>query len=419
MPIALACLPQVGPRYGHAFLMLGTAPVVFSIATINDAAGFILCRFFIGLSLATFVANQFWTSVMFTGKIVGLANATSGGWGNLGGGVTQILMPLIFLFITDVIDASDFAAWRWCFFVPGVLHVLVGVGVLFFAQDLPDGTYLKLVRKGERVTDNATTVFITGIKNYRMWILTLTYGYCFGVELTINNIAAPYMNDQFDLDLTTAGLVASCFGLMNIFARSVGGLVSDRLAVRFGMRGRLWSLWILQTLEGVCCIWLGFSQDSLAMTVVVLIIFSLFVQSAEGATYGVVPFVSRRALGVVSGFIGAGGNAGSAITQAIFFRDSSLETYEGLRWMGVMVIGITLTVFLIHFPMWGGMLFPGNPDVSEKDYYLGDFNEEDSVKYSKSVEAITKFAENSQMERGSKRVSEGTPTESEDATEKL
>jgi len=400
--------------------MLGIAPVVFSISTISDATGFILCRFFIGLSLATFVANQFWTSVMFTGKIVGLANATSGGWGNLGGGITQILMPLFFLFFTDVANASDFAAWRWCFFIPGTAHILVGVGVLFFAQDLPDGTYLKLVRKGERVTDNATTVFVNGVKNYRMWILTLTYGYCFGVELTINNIAAPYMNDQFGLDLTTAGLVASCFGLMNIFARSLGGLVSDRLANRFGMRGRLWSLWILQTVEGVCCIWLGLSQDSLAMTVVVLIIFSLFVQSAEGATYGVVPFVSRRSLGVVSGFIGAGGNAGSAVTQAIFFRDSSLETYEGLRYMGLMVIGITLTVMLVHFPMWGGMFFPGNPDISEKDYYLGEFNEEDSVKYSKSVEQISKFAENAKAERGLNNQPEPEPEPADtEAAEKL
>ena len=29
-----------------------------------------------------------------------------------------------------------------------------------------------------------------GIRNYRMWCMVATYGFCFGVELTMNNIVA-------------------------------------------------------------------------------------------------------------------------------------------------------------------------------------------------------------------------------------
>ena len=61
----------------------------------------------------------------------------------------------------------------------------------------------------------------------------MIYGACFGIELTINNIAALYFMDYFDLGLKTAGLVAGLFGLMNIFARTLGGIIGDR----FGRTG--------------------------------------------------------------------------------------------------------------------------------------------------------------------------------------
>lgn len=67
--------------------------------------------------------------------------------------------------------------------------------------------------------------------NVNSWLMFLQYAACFGVELTVNNVAASYFSDEFDLSTSKAGLVASLFGLMNLFARSMGGIWSGESAV--------------------------------------------------------------------------------------------------------------------------------------------------------------------------------------------
>ena len=58
--------------------------------------------------------------------------------------------------------------------------------------------------------------------NYRTLILGLTYGYCFGVELTIDNNIASYFSDQFGKGIKAAGNFGAIFGLFNILSRPVG-----------------------------------------------------------------------------------------------------------------------------------------------------------------------------------------------------
>ncbi|KAJ8569768.1 hypothetical protein K7X08_006345 [Anisodus acutangulus] len=70
-----------GPRLASSALILLTAPAVFLTAIANSAISFLLVRFFMGFSLATFVSTQFWTSSMFSAKVIGTANGVAGGWG--------------------------------------------------------------------------------------------------------------------------------------------------------------------------------------------------------------------------------------------------------------------------------------------------------------------------------------------------
>ncbi|KAK4791434.1 hypothetical protein SAY86_031847 [Trapa natans] len=388
-----------GPRLASACLTLLTAPAVYSFAMAHDAISFLLVRFFTGFSLATFVSTQYWMSSMFSPSVVGTANGVAAGWGNLGGGATQLIMPLVFALIRDI-GAVRFTAWRIAFFIPALFQTLSACTIMLFGQDLPDGDFHKLEKAGDKKKDKFSKVFYHGVTNYRAWILALTYGYCFGVELTVDNIIAEYFYDRFDLKLHTAGLIAASFGLANLFSRPAGGIVSDMVAKRYGMRGRIWALWIGQTLGGILCIVLG-AVNTLWGSIFVMILFSIFVQAACGLTFGVVPFVSRRSLGVISGMTGGGGNVGAVLTQLIFFKGSRYSKETGIKLMGVMIVACTIPHMFIYFPQWGGMFCgpsSGKNYTTEHDYYRSEWSEEEQSRSHHL--ASMKFADNSRSERG-------------------
>ena len=183
--------------------------------------------------------------------------------------------------------------------VPGIALLIMGFIYYKFTTDTPEGNLVDLKKNNPEYQIKAKSAkgsFAAALKDYRVWGLFLIYGACFGIELTINNIAAIYYTDNFSLDIKTAGLIAGLFGLMNLFARSLGGYFGDKFGIKFGLRGRVLFLFTVLFIEGLALI--VFSQmTSLVLAISSMIVFSLFVQMSEGATFSVVPFVNKKAVG--------------------------------------------------------------------------------------------------------------------------
>jgi len=254
-------------------------------------------------------------------------------------------MPQIFsMWLAFGMDES--MAWRLSFIIPGMICLTVAAIIYFKSDDNPASHGLgSSVQDGSRLSKEevqqaqaaagkpgAGEAFKKVLMMPTVWMLIYIYGMCFGVELSVNNQIGLYFYDQFRkencdplvdenecrvLTQSTAGLIASLFGLMNLFARGIGGFASDGANAKYGIPGRLFILFL--TMIGETIFLMAFqSQYVLGTAMVFLVCFSSCVQMSEGATYGVVPYVNKRYTGTIAGLVGAGGNAGGVACGFIF-----------------------------------------------------------------------------------------------------
>ena len=335
---------KYGPRKAYAtLLVIGSLPIM-GIGLANDFASFLFFRTLIGFIGASFVITQYHTSVMFSPKCVGTANATTAGWGNFGGGAVQLSMPLLLAGLMSL-GFSQAVGWRLCMVIVGVLCWVMAFAYYKLTQDRPHG--FVPVAKGPRVS------LATVCRDRRVWGLFLAYAACFGTELTMQNIAALYYVDHFAelqaVDMLTAakyaGMLAALFGATNIFARTLGGLFSDRWGAEGNLSGRV--RWLFATLLGCGLALMLFSQmRSLYAAVPAMLLMSTMTQMSCGATFGVVPFINRKGLGAVAGIVGAGGNLG-AVAAGFLFKAEAIAWPMAFLILGSIVTGSAFVCFAL------------------------------------------------------------------------
>ncbi|CAE7247528.1 NRT2.5 [Symbiodinium sp. CCMP2592] len=314
-------LERFGPVNVQCGLMSFGAFWVAMAAAITAPWNYTLIRFFIGCAGATFVTNQFWCSLMFAPNVVGTANATAAGWGNLGGGVTQIFMMSVLFNPMVASGLEPNVAWRVSMVVPAVMFVVCAVCMKLMCWDMPTARNYDPAVTGKTQKPSMWD-YVEVLRDVRVVVMIFQYSACFGTELAMNNQLATHFRTYFQMDAGDASALAGAFGLMNLFARSLGGISSDVCFKYFGFRGRIWAQFLALFFEAIFLFSFGNVDNSQPwyVALAVLVCFSLFVQMAEGTSYGIVPFMNRKQLAVVSALVGAGGNLGAVIAGFCFYK---------------------------------------------------------------------------------------------------
>jgi MFS transporter, NNP family, nitrate/nitrite transporter len=358
--------------------LLGFGALFVALSSmIDNVTQLLVLRSFIGLIGGAFVPCQYWTTMMFASNVVGSANAFAGGWGNLGGGFANIFGGVMITVLRSV-GLEDNVAWRVYMAIPSTAMLLLIIPMWMYSDDCPQGKWdYKLYNK--QSPKNKINHYSEGFGDWRVWILALQYGCSFGIELTINNSMTNYLYKNFNdegcigsykecsiLGKDNSAIIAGCFGLMNLFARALGGLSSDYLNTKFGIRGRMLVQFGCLLTEGLVLI--IFSRlNTLVTAIPILIIFSIFVQATEGSTFSLTPFMKPKQIATVSGIVGAGGNIG-AVCWATMLKgiDNQADAY---LYLGFIVTASSFLIFT--FPIQKQWLLK-NSNIFEENTYCGD-----------------------------------------------
>lgn len=366
-------LDRFGPRRVFSILMVVMSIPTFVFAFGNTTHVLFVSRLFLSIVGAGFVVGIHMTALWFKPKDIGFAEGFYAGWGNFGSAAAAITIPTVAL---QFFGGPD--GWRWAMATSGFIMAVYGVFYWFAITDGPSPDTLKKSRKAGALEVSTWRdlviycIFILplfGILNvlvfrlqethfinndlaiglyvlialvtaYQLYqairinvpilkagvpeddkypfasvaALNVTYFANFGAELAVVSMLPMFFQATWNLDVTTAGLIASTFAFVNLWARPLGGYISDRLhSRRLVMLCYMFGIGVGFFLMGMLS-----GKWPLFIAVCITIGCSVFVQGAEGATFGIIPSIKRRLTGQISGMAGAYGNVGAVFYLFIF-----------------------------------------------------------------------------------------------------
>ncbi|MBX3638000.1 MAG: MFS transporter [Rubrivivax sp.] len=366
-------LDRFGPRRVFSVLMVLMALPTLVFAFGSSKEQLFVSRLVLSSVGASFVVGIHMTALWFRPRDIGFAEGFYAGWGNFGSAAAAMTLPTIALTLYGGADG-----WRWAIATSGVVMGLYGVFYWFAITDGPSADTHKKPRKVAALEVSSYrdlvllmlfTVPMVGILSILVWriqstgyIDTMTAAACyfaivvviayqlyqvlrvnlpilkkgvpkddrypfksvaalnttyfanFGAELAVVSMLPMFFEETWGLTAAAAGLIAATFAFVNLFARPMGGLVSDR----FGNRRFVMLAYMLGIAIGFALMGLLDSKWPLVVAVAITIACSFFVQGAEGATFGIIPSIKRRLTGQISGMAGAYGNVGAVFYLFVF-----------------------------------------------------------------------------------------------------
>ncbi len=410
-----ALIDRFGPRITFSALLVAMSVPTFIFAFGDTWTVLLISRLVLSSIGASFVIGIRMTAEWFPPKDVGKAEGFYAGWGNFGSAGAAMVLPW---FALTFFGGEN--GWRYALALSGAFCLGYGILYFFVVRDTPQGKAFIGAKKTQPMEVSTwgdlvqlilwsfPLVAALGILAWRMNMLgflgddllyvtyavlgfvyiahcgkilqvnvpllrkgvpendryhfsdvaalNTTYIANFGAELAVVSMLPAFFEKTFSLSPTAAGLIASSFAFVNLFARPFGGWISDKMK----NRKRIMLIYMLGIAVGFFFMGSIDSSWPLWVAVAVTIGCSMFVQGAEGATFAIVPLIKKRMTGQVAGMAGAYGNVGAVLYTILY----SFDWVTAERLFFIMAGGAFVSFLVCLF-------FLGEPkDAFAEDYAL-------------------------------------------------
>jgi NNP family nitrate/nitrite transporter-like MFS transporter len=271
-------------RYGGrnvfiAVLILSVIPAVL-MGWVSSYLELLVCGFFIGIALASFSVGvgfvSGWYPLQRQGTALGIYGA-----GNAGQSLAAFGAPLL-------VGVAGFVWGFWAF------ALLAGIWLVLFlllAQDAP--------RSGQT---RHFADFLRPLRQPMSWTLSLYYFLTFGGFVAMAIYLPIFLTEEpFGLTRTDAGLRTAGFVVLATAMRPFGGWLADRIGGLVILRC-VFPLTALAALFMACPLMSTFTIGALGM--------ACCIGLGNGAVFKLVPEHFPRAVGSVTGLVGAAGGLG-------------------------------------------------------------------------------------------------------------
>ncbi|MCA1031041.1 NarK/NasA family nitrate transporter [Bacillus timonensis] len=310
IPMGLLADRFGGKRMGLIGMFLTMIPLLWGWLFADSLTHIYALGFLLGVAGASFAVALPLASRWYPKEHQGLAMGIAGA-GNSGTVLAMLFGPRI----------AEVYSWQVVFALALIPLVIAFILFSILAKDCPNNSKPLNLSQYMKV-----------IKHKDTWLFSFFYSLSFGGFVGLTSYLTLFFFDQYGVSKVTAGDFVTLVVFAGSFVRPVGGYLADKyggmnlLIILFA--GAALSMIVVGTMPPVYV-----SLSLLFMTLV-------FLGSANGALFQVIPVRFPKEVGLLTGFVGAAGGLGGFFLPNILgtFKQITNSYSYGFWWVAVTII---------------------------------------------------------------------------------